>query len=98
MKKLVIFVFSILVLFASCTPDIMSTGGVVVRGTAEKPTDITECYPEEEIVYVTKSGTKYHKEGCTYLSSSKIPMSLDQAVEQGNEPCSKCFCVPNTDD
>lgn len=41
-------------------------------------------------VYVTKTGGKYHRDGCQYLRKSKIPMSLSEAKAQGLEPCSKC--------
>ena len=41
-------------------------------------------------VYITKSGTKYHRSGCSYLSSSKIEISLDDAKSKGYTPCSKC--------
>ena len=40
-------------------------------------------------VYVTKSGTKYHLDGCRYLSSSKIPISLEEARKK-YQPCSVC--------
>ncbi len=96
MKKSVIII-ALLILIAmlcSCTCDIVRSGGVVVRATpgrsAEK-TDYEKQYPDKEIVYITKNGTKYHKEDCSYLSSSKIPVTLEQAISQGLEPCSKCF-------
>lgn len=41
--------------------------------------------------YVTKSGTKYHRDGCTYLSKSKIPMSYEEIVAKGYKPCSRCI-------
>ncbi|MBQ7491647.1 MAG: hypothetical protein IJT76_03490 [Clostridia bacterium] len=41
-------------------------------------------------VYVTKSGKKYHADGCAYLSSSKIAIALDDAKAKGYTPCSKC--------
>jgi hypothetical protein len=42
-----------------------------------------------ETVYVTKTGTKYHRAGCRSLSSSQIPMKLaDAAARYG--PCSIC--------
>jgi len=56
-----------------------------------KPTNIEAYYAKEDIVYVTKSGTKYHKDGCPYLKGSKIPVSLEQAKEEGLTPCSKCY-------
>jgi flagellar biosynthesis GTPase FlhF len=41
-------------------------------------------------VYTTDTGTKYHADGCQYLSKSKIPISLEKAVNSGLTPCSKC--------
>lgn len=40
-------------------------------------------------VYVTKTGEKYHRSGCQYLSKSKIAMDLSEAAESYS-PCSKC--------
>ena len=45
--------------------------------------------PQDVIVYVTKSGTKYHRDGCRYLSKSKIPMPLKEAKKKYT-PCSVC--------
>ena len=42
------------------------------------------------IVYVTRTGEKYHKAGCSYLKS-KIEMSLEDAQKEGYEPCSRCY-------
>ena len=40
-------------------------------------------------VYVTRTGKKYHREGCTSLRRSKIPISLVEA-KQGYGPCGRC--------
>jgi hypothetical protein len=40
-------------------------------------------------VYVTKSGTKYHRAGCRYLRNSSIPMTLEDAAK-AHSPCSVC--------
>ena len=45
--------------------------------------------PVEKTVYVTESGSKYHRDGCQFLKKSKIPISLSSA-KSGYEPCSKC--------
>jgi len=45
------------------------------------------------LVYITKSGTKYHRDGCRYLSSSKISISIEDAIKKGYEPCK--VCKPN---
>jgi hypothetical protein len=41
-------------------------------------------------VYVTKTGEKYHRDGCRYLSRSKIATTLKAAVARGLGPCSVC--------
>ena len=41
-------------------------------------------------VYITSSGTRYHKSWCPYLENSKIPLSRDEAEEDGYSPCSRC--------
>lgn len=46
--------------------------------------------PIGTIVYITKTGEKYHKGNCRYLSMSKIEITLENAVKQGYEPCSVC--------
>lgn len=42
------------------------------------------------IVFVTDTGTKYHRDGCQYLNMSKHQMDLKQAINQGYTPCSVC--------
>ncbi len=44
----------------------------------------------ETTVYVTQTGKKYHKEGCSSLSESKKPIKLQDAKAEGYTPCSKC--------
>ncbi len=45
--------------------------------------------PQTAIVYVTKTGTKYHVAGCRYLSSSSIAKTLTE-VRGKYEPCTVC--------
>lgn len=91
MKKAALLLILSILLLSSCTPDIAASGGSVVRGELPEPTGIISYYKNEDVVYVTESGTKYHKEGCPYLKSSKIMVSLEQAVMEGKQPCSRCF-------
>ncbi len=44
---------------------------------------------QELTVYVTKSGTKYHRSDCKYLAKSKIPILLKEAKTK-YQPCSVC--------
>ena len=41
-------------------------------------------------VYVTETGSKYHRDGCEFLANSKIPVTLDKAKKEGYEPCKVC--------
>ena len=41
-------------------------------------------------VYITKSGTKFHRDGCSSLSKSRIAISYEDAVSRGFEPCGRC--------
>ena len=50
---------------------------------------ITES-SQEVTVWITKTGTKYHREDCDSLSNSKIECDLETAVLNGLEPCKKC--------
>ena len=40
-------------------------------------------------VYRTKTGSKYHRSGCSYLKS-KIPTTVGEAQAMGLGPCSRC--------
>ena len=45
--------------------------------------------PGDQTVYVTKTGAKYHKDGCSSLAKSKIPIMLGDAVKRYSA-CSIC--------
>lgn len=42
-------------------------------------------------VYVTESGSKYHEKGCSYLKGTTEKLTLEEAKEEGYEPCSRCY-------
>jgi len=44
----------------------------------------------DTIVYVTKTGEKYHTEKCSSVRNSKIAITLGEAVSKGYEPCKLC--------
>lgn len=47
--------------------------------------------PEDGIVvYITRTGRKYHLGHCSYLRSSKIPVTLREAKKRGCTACSRC--------
>ena len=44
---------------------------------------------QDATVYVTKTGSKYHNAGCSYLSRSSIAMKLSE-IGSRYSPCSRC--------
>lgn len=44
----------------------------------------------DPIVYITKSGKKYHRGSCSSLRRSKIPIRLSEAKARGYTPCKRC--------
>jgi hypothetical protein len=72
----------ILVLVALCA------GGTGVLAQAPVPAPQTQ--PKEQTVYITKTGKKYHRDGCRYLRSSRIPITLKDAKANGYSPCTVC--------
>lgn len=45
---------------------------------------------EQIIVYITRTGSKYHRAGCSYLRRSRIAITLKEACARGYTPCSRC--------
>lgn len=46
--------------------------------------------PQSTTVYVTKTGKRYHKSSCRYLSQSKIKTTKSKAINAGYTPCKVC--------
>ena len=74
-----------------------TTESIINENTELKETDSkyeleseTASDTENYIVYITKTGSKYHKESCDSLSNSKIETTKQEAISQGYEPCKKC--------
>jgi hypothetical protein len=65
-------------------------GAAVAAVVAQAPTPPQQRQTKEQTVYITKTGRKYHRATCRYLSKSKIPTSLKDAKANGYTPCSVC--------
>lgn len=64
------------------TPTAAPTAAPAAAPAAAEPQTVT--------VYVTNSGTKYHRAGCSHLKSSKIEMDKDAAIAAGYTACKSC--------
>lgn len=58
--------------------------------SSETQSETEESTEQEIMVYITDTGTKYHKSGCRHLRDSKHEISLSSAKAQGYEPCGTC--------
>ncbi|MCF4151793.1 endonuclease/exonuclease/phosphatase family protein [Dethiosulfovibrio sp. F2B] len=72
------------------------SGGIAAPQVVKQKKVIASDSPNDSgasgdtIVYITKTGKKYHADGCSYLKKSKIPITLKEAKAKGYTPCSKC--------
>lgn len=57
------------------------------KSSAAKSSSVKDV---SEVVYITKTGTKYHTKNCRYLRSSSIKTTLSKAKSKGLTPCSVC--------
>lgn len=72
------------------------TSQIGASAPAPKPTTTPTPTPApsqrvEVTVYVTRTGSKYHRAGCQYLRKSQISISLSDAIARGYTACSKCW-------
>lgn len=68
---------------AEHSPDQMKTEEQMDAGSAENQPD--------QIVYVTTSGKKYHKQGCRFLMGNYGKIAIEEAKRRKLTPCSFCF-------
>ena len=65
-------------------------GSASVLVQAPKSADAVPQLLEDVNVYVTRTGKKYHLDGCSSLRRSKISISLAEARRRNYEPCGRC--------
>jgi len=80
MKRCLLKILAV-ILFATLFPP-----ASLVAQPAPKRTE----QPKTQTVYITRTGKKYHRDGCRYLVKSKVPITLKEAKQQGYTPCKVC--------
>lgn len=71
---------------------VVAFGHYISSGNGGNSTEINQLVQNQQItqtVYITRTGEKYHRNGCRYLSKSQIPISLSDA-QKNYTPCSIC--------
>ena len=79
MRRLITLIIALLML---CAP--------VAVLPAQQPAPQQQEQTKEQTVYITRTGMKYHRDGCRCLSRRRIPISLKDAKARGYTPCSVC--------
>jgi micrococcal nuclease len=64
--------------------------GMLQPAGAEEPAGTEEPQPAGTEVYITETGEKYHRGDCHMLRESKIPITLEEALQRGYGPCGIC--------
>jgi hypothetical protein len=77
-------------LLALMTLGLWLMGAVAAPIPAQQPAPQSQPQTKEQTVYVTRTGKKYHRATCRYLSRSKIPTTLKDARANGYTACSVC--------
>jgi|GEM_PF-1122879 len=70
-------------------PVAAAAAAVVAHGAQAGKVAAKKTSAEDQTVYVTKSGKKYHRAGCRFLAKSQIPMGLEEAAARYG-PCQVC--------
>ena len=89
-KKTIRALYTFAVLFFACL-FLCSASCSDSNSQTESDSVSSEVYTNADTtVYITRTGEKYHRSGCQYLRSSKIPISLGDAVSRRYGRCSRC--------
>lgn len=60
--------------------------------TSITPSESFVVPTEQRVYYSTKSGKKYHIEGCSYIKGKEtVKLTASDIESKGYEPCSRCF-------
>lgn len=59
--------------------------------SSQKQEQKKDDLPDDATVYITNFGSKYHKKGCKYLTSSAVKTTVKKAKDAGYEPCGSCI-------
>ncbi|MFB2118029.1 hypothetical protein [Parapedobacter sp. 2B3] len=79
MRTRILYLFLVFGLLLPAASDVQ---GRAAAYTVAEQKDVT--------VYITKTGEKYHKAGCRYLSKSQIKTTKKEAVKNGYGACKVC--------
>ncbi|RYE55691.1 MAG: hypothetical protein EOP48_09665 [Sphingobacteriales bacterium] len=69
---------------------ILAIGMLANAGFSHERTEIHSVQKKDKVVYITKTGAKYHEGSCRYLRQSKIQTTKKAAIANGFSACKVC--------
>ena len=69
---------------------LIGTTGIIANSTSPAFAQTKYSDQKEKVVYITRTGKKYHRFGCRYLRYSRIKITKREAIEEGYTPCKIC--------
>lgn len=78
-------------LFLSCQRAARDASRGLWNESAAQVWASTQSLTDTAKYYITKSGSKYHRGGCRYLSKSAYEITRENAIGSGYGPCSVCI-------
>lgn len=64
---------------------------VTAEASSEAPTSTTDDTQNEQMVYIPRTGSKYHSSSSCSRMKNPSYVSISSAIGQGYDKCSKCF-------
>ena len=93
MMKIKALVMGVIVMTGATTATVPTTAQIQVPTVSKVHAQevVKEEVKEEEVkVYVTKTGSKFHKANCKSLSKSKIEKDFKEVMLSNYKPCNNC--------
>ena len=99
MKRLLILILALFIFVAGCSsiPEAESSKKPLTQGTTatfetfESVSTTTETTRQEIMVWIPRTGEKYHLSSICSGMKNPSYVTLTKAIQDGYEPCSKCY-------
>lgn len=75
---------------ASNTPSVSNDSGYSSNAVDSNVYDSSVSDSSDEVVYISRTGSKYHRQNCRTLKGNGIQSTLSEALSMGLEPCGVC--------
>ena len=67
-----------------------NNSGETTRDNVDKKPPTRKLDGTSDLVWITKSGTRYHKQDCYHVRGGNITLTREEALRRGLKPCTHC--------